>query len=196
MNLQPGVTADAYLSPCETYRYSLTRVWDSEGSNALWIMLNPSVATAEVDDPTVRRTQSFSRGWDYGSVTVANIFALRATNPKELYGHPDPKGPENDRTIFSLAAAADLIVVAWGGHGSYLGRGAQIAEMLCDFELWCLGTTIAGEPRHPLYVLGSARLERWKPIRSTGAQCYLADRLKDPEYQKAYDAARESINRD
>lgn len=161
MNLQPGVTADAYFSPCETYRYSLNRVWDPTAPKALWIMVNPSTATAEEDDPTVRRTQSFSRNWGYGSSTVVNLFALRSTDPKALYRHPEPIGPDNDAIIFSQAAEADLIVVAWGAHGYHLDRASYVAEMLCDFQLWCLGMTIAGAPRHPLYIYGGTTLERW-----------------------------------
>lgn len=162
MKLLAGVRAGASFSPCGKYRYALTRTWDFLGPGALWLMLNPSKATAELDDPTVRRVQAFSREWGYGSATVANIFALRATDPKELYGHSDPVGPENDRTIFSLAGDADLVVVAWGNHGRLQGRGAQVADLLCDVELWSLGVTGAGQPRHPLYVAGATGLERWK----------------------------------
>lgn len=106
MGLAPGVVATAEFSPCETYRYALTRTWDPEAKKVLWIMLNPSTATENTDDPTVRRVQGFSRAWGFSGAVVANIFALRATDPKELYWHKEPIGPDNDRWIVELASRA------------------------------------------------------------------------------------------
>lgn len=43
---------DAILSPCRTYRYELTRRWQEGSQLAGWIMLNPSTADANIDDPS------------------------------------------------------------------------------------------------------------------------------------------------
>lgn len=40
------------------YRYTLTRELAPTGVNGLFVMLNPSTATEEVDDPTIRRCTS------------------------------------------------------------------------------------------------------------------------------------------
>lgn len=160
MNLLEGVHADASLSECGTYRYALWRTW-GPGRTVMWIMLNPSTADAHQDDPTVRRCQSFSREWGYDGIVVANLFALRATEPKALYKHKEPVGPDNDRVLRNLAGASDLVVAAWGTHGFYRGREASVRTMLRHqgTVVVCLGRTKSGSPRHPLYVKGDTLRE-------------------------------------
>jgi hypothetical protein len=62
-----------------------------------WVMLNPSTADAEVDDPTIRRCMSFAKREGYDGIEVLNLYGLRATKPKHLLDHPDPEGPQNLR---------------------------------------------------------------------------------------------------
>jgi hypothetical protein len=45
----------AKVSECGRYRYALTRSWDAGAREALFVMLNPSIADGTRDDPTVRR---------------------------------------------------------------------------------------------------------------------------------------------
>ncbi len=80
-------------------------------------MLNPSVAASEKNDPTVLRNIGFAKRWNFGALDVANIFGLVSTDPKALYSHQDPIGPDNDSHILDVADKAKLIVCAWGNHG-------------------------------------------------------------------------------
>lgn len=159
MRLLDGVKGDASYSPCRTYRYALTREWfdGRPMRHVLWVMLNPSTAEADVDDPTVRRCQTFARAWGYNGATIANIFALRSTDPAVLVPHPDPVGPANDDVIEALATGAGigLVMAAWGSHGAIRNRGAVVTQLVTGKlgrDMWCLGTTKGGQPRHPLYV--------------------------------------------
>jgi hypothetical protein len=146
-------TGDAAFSSCGTYRYELRRVWNDTRGLVCWIMLNPSTADAELDDPTIRRCLRFARSWGYGGIVVHNLFALRATDPAELRRHPDPVGPGNDEWLTRGTSAA-LTVAAWGTHGALAGRADQVRTMLtrAGVRLHHVGLTRAGAPRHPLYL--------------------------------------------
>ena len=142
----------AILSPCERYRYRLTRTLEGTGGPLLLIGLNPSTADATQDDPTIRRCIDFARRWGHSELVVANLFAFRATRPKDLKNAPEPIGAETDRILLNEAKRASRILVAWGVHGPYKSRDQEVLSLLAPFALSCLGTTKAGQPRHPLYI--------------------------------------------
>lgn len=144
----------AFISACGLYRYRLSRIWEEDKPLIAFMMLNPSTADAELDDPTIRRCIGFAKEWGYGGLTVINLFALRATNPKELYSAADPIGPENDASIREVAGRVEEIVCAWGAHGIFKGRSYEVAAMLDDCNLSALRLTKAGQPSHPLYLPG------------------------------------------
>ncbi len=154
----------AWFSPCKRYRYLLTRAWDHVPQAMTWIMLNPSAADAFMDDPTIRRCVSFARREHFGSIRVVNLFALRATDPRELLACDDPVGPDNDRFLRDHGTAT-LAVAAWGAGGALAGRGRDVGRMLAGAgaKLLCLGVTADGHPRHPLYVRADAPLLPWEP---------------------------------
>lgn len=161
-----GATFDAE----RIYRYRLWRDWSFTPNNAnrlLWIMLNPSTADEFVLDPTLRRCEGYSLAWGFYAFEVCNIFALRSTDPKALYSHADPVGPDNNRTILERAQNCAAVVVGWGTHGKYSRRGADVIRMLAAHQITvqCLGTTADGYPKHPLYVSKATPLqpyEAWK----------------------------------
>lgn len=164
------VIANAEISDCGKYRYSLTRAWKPKPSLLLWIMLNPSTADATVDDPTIRRCMGFARAWGYGGIEVVNLFAYRATDPKELIGLPqiEAEGPINARTVESALLRASesgaAVVAAWGaGYRKCKQPRLDIEGMArsAGVALWCLGETKLGDPRHPLYVPNTQRAVAW-----------------------------------
>jgi hypothetical protein len=124
-------------------------------------MLNPSTASALVLDPTVRRCVRLAQAWGLGAVEVVNLFALRSTDPRGLRGPDEPVGPGNDDAVVAAAAAADLVVAAWGVHGSLAGRDERVRALLDDRPLHHLGLTRDGHPRHPLYLPRTARTVPW-----------------------------------
>ena len=144
----------AVYSDCEKYRYSLTRVWNGGGSRVTFVMLNPSTATEIQNDPTVERCERRARALGYGAFCVTNIFAWRATDPRDMRAAPEPVGSANDAAIVDAADWAGSVVCAWGTHGEHLDRGPTVAEMLrgMGHPLFHLGLTQAGHPKHPLYI--------------------------------------------
>lgn len=146
----------ATISDCGTYRYELWRNWRDD-VRVNFVMLNPSTADAIQDDPTIRRCVGFAKGWGFGGMVVTNLYALRATDPREVAKHGAPIGPDNDTYLFTRAATSALVVLAWGVHGG--PRGDTVATMLRVFRPGCIGRTKTGHPRHPLYLPRTASCE-------------------------------------
>jgi hypothetical protein len=161
--LKGDAQSSALYSECEAYRYALTRVWSAKGRRVLFLMLNPSKATEVQNDPTVERCERRARALGYGGMRVVNIFAFRATDPRDLKAAADPAGPENARAIRDGVAWADQVIAAWGAHGAHLGRGAAVAALLQGDagRVFHLGLSKAGHPRHPLYIAYARRPEPW-----------------------------------
>jgi hypothetical protein len=146
------------------YRYHLGRAWDGGGRRAAFVLLNPSRADAERDDPTIRRCIAFARAWGFGGLDVVNLFAWRCPRPRDLRAAADPVGPGNDRRLLRTARAADLVVAGWGNAGSWLGRDRTVGALLGGLgPVHCLGLTKQGRPRHPLYVPGAVRPRPYGP---------------------------------
>jgi hypothetical protein len=116
-------------------------------------MLNPSTATEEVLDPTVRRCLGYAIDWGYNKLHVVNLFGLRSTDPDQLYTSDDPVGVDNDKYIRSEVAGADLVIAAWGSHGTYMDRGDIVIAMVTKIkDIHYLHLTKDGIPGHPLYL--------------------------------------------
>ena len=159
------ITKSAIFSKCRTYRYSLSRVWNTSLPGMLWIVLNPSTATETEDDPTIRRCMRFAASWGYGGIVMCNLFAVRATDPKVMLAHPIPVGPENDTWVDAYSREVALIVAAWGTHGRHMHRDMEVMELLRreseQGKIKCLKLTKDGAPWHPLYVKGDAKLLKY-----------------------------------
>ena len=162
--------SSAIISPCLNYRYSLTREWDN-GPRVLWIMLNPSVADANIDDPTIRRCVSFTHAFalyksdvqpKFGSLEVVNLFAYRATDPKDMASAKadgvNIVGPDNDQHIIEAASRASLVVAAWGADKLAPLRSVSIRKLVTPHALHCLGKSKSGAPKHPLYLASNSEL--------------------------------------
>lgn len=147
------MTQGALFSRDGRYRYRLWRSWDPSRPRIAFCMLNPSTADEHVDDPTIRRCIGFARDWGYGGVEIVNLFAFRATDPRELRATRDPIGRRNDSYLVAAAERSSAVVVAWGVHGALRSRGAATLTLLSPrARLLALGWTHGGEPRHPLYL--------------------------------------------
>jgi hypothetical protein len=154
----------ACISACGRYRYWLTRHWDQSLPVVIYIMLNPSIADADHDDPTLRRCINFARDQGFGGLKIVNLFAWRSPDVDSLWDETkDVIGPENDHTLhetLATAAANDTpVVAAWGANGDHKGRADFVKEKAAalGIKLNCLGQTQRGHPRHPLYVKAAQR---------------------------------------
>lgn len=137
------------------YRYVLRRRWRSGGPTLLVVGLNPSTADAKVDDPTTAMVTRLCRRHGYGGFELVNVFAARATMPRDLASVADPIGPKNDSWIATAVRRTDATLVAWGSSGTRLPafahRVASVVALLSGRPMLCQGSTKSGHPRHPLY---------------------------------------------
>lgn len=148
---------EANISSCGRYRYSLRRTWadlvdGDDAAHAVFVMLNPSTADDKRDDPTITRCIAFARAWGVSTLVVVNLFAWRATDPRELYARPKQQivGVENDRHIVEACRSAQVAVAAWGAHGALLNRGEHVRRLVPNLKV--LRLTKDGHPSHPLYL--------------------------------------------
>ena len=144
----------ASFSSCRRWRYLLWRRWDATRPVANFLMLNPSTADEFRLDPSCTRARLYAERWGFGALIVTNLFAWRATDPREMKAAREPIGRANDRAIVRAAREAALVVCAWGNHGAHLGRSACVRQLLegAGIELHALRLTGASEPAHPLYL--------------------------------------------
>lgn len=154
------VTKSAVISECGAYRYSLTRIWDRPRGLMVFAMLNPSTADAEMDDPTIRRCVGFAKREGLGGIAVINLYAGRATKPADLWKMAFPHGGDNHHHWgLWLQDASNTVVCAWGANAKDWDEGEfyRFAGGL-GVDLYCLGKTKDGKPKHPLYLPGDAPL--------------------------------------
>lgn len=172
----------ARLSGDGVYRYSLTREWAAEGEPYRWVCfcgMNSSVADAEIDDPTIRREMGFAQALGANALIKVNMYAFRATDPRELVrfaqreGDRAARGEENLHALERAAALARYgwigdatsgqglgVFAAWGAMPKPLFASSLVLDALGS-PLMCLGTTKDGSPRHPLYLKKTACPMEW-----------------------------------
>lgn len=145
------------------YRYQLTRHWDDTRPGLAFIMLNPSYADHQQDDPTLRRCTRLAQQWQYGSLIVVNLFAYCTASPPVLKTVDEPIGKENNRFILQGCQTAEHILLAWGNWGSLHDRDRTVLKLVAPYRdrLYCLAINRTGQPRHPLYVPQNTQLRSW-----------------------------------
>jgi hypothetical protein len=158
LRLPDGVIGGATFSPCGRYRQALTRDWTPQGAQpraVLFVGMNPSVASAEVSDPTCHRELSFARDWGFTRYLKGNVLDWRATAPRDLPAPDLASSPANIPTLLAMAEEAEFIVMAYGKLPPRYGgivRAAILALAATGRPLRCFGLNKDGSAKHPLYL--------------------------------------------
>ena len=142
----------AVISEGGLYRYQLGRVWDTTLPVVTFIMLNPSTADSETDDPTIRRVINFAKSWGYGGVFVGNLYAFRSTDPKGLKSTTNPVGDDNITHIKAIIDKSAQVIYAWGNNQKEPEWLRELVE-----APHCIDVSTKGIPKHPLYLKGELR---------------------------------------
>lgn len=157
----------AWINPRGNRRYLLWRTVGYGATTVAFVMLNPSTADPQKDDPTLRKCRAFACDWGYGLLHVANLFSIRGADPKQIdfRAQPDLFSDQiNDSVLREMVlCGADRIVAAWGAQ-DHIGRVTDQFRQMCRDErldLYHLGLNDGGSPKHPLYLPKDTKPEKW-----------------------------------
>jgi hypothetical protein len=127
-------------------------------------MLNPSTADQIKNDPTVERCQRRTKAMGYGGMVILNLYAIRSTSPAAIRTCAAPIGPATDNHIRAYVSVHKNVICAWGAHAK-MDRAEHVLKILgeCNANLFHLGLTLGGYPRHPLYAAYSTEPIPWTP---------------------------------
>ena len=149
---KPNNTQGAVFNVDKTHRYVLWRIWDETLPVIAFIGLNPSIADATADDPTLRRVIGFAKRWGYGGVYMLNLFSFVTPYPKELKTKRSVS--TNLKYLKHWGTQASEVIFAWGNYKD-VGKLSQKVRALFP-EAKALQLNKNGSPRHPLYVKANA----------------------------------------
>ena len=170
------IDRQADFSPDRTYRWSLSRIWDTQREWLVIVGLNPSQADGEKDDQTTKREMGFSCDGGYGGFLKVNLFGVIETDSQKLCSYSDPVGEKNreywERAIGRVRDQGEKLMrttherytpemlCAWGDKGGYMDQDKTALGWLdtLGVKLLCLGKTKKHFPRHPLRLPKNARL--------------------------------------
>ena len=142
----------AVLSRDKTCRFVLGRGVDELPHGyrtVLFVLNNPSIADAEIDDATVLKCWRYTLAWDYHRMIFVNCNPWRATDPSLAQIPRQSLLEKNDEHVDRQATLADLIVCAWGGNADlFLSRRA---------------TALLVATKKPLYLKGNLTPQIWRP---------------------------------
>lgn len=145
--------ATAIFSKDGTKRYQLYREWDAKKKTILFVLFNPSTASATQDDPTLRRLVGFAASWGFGSVLVGNLYPHCSRSPKKV-PHLGVYDPKNNAQVAAMCTRVATVVYAWGqNHPAPKWLTALVTSPKV------IALTKAGLPKHPLYLPATTQLQ-------------------------------------
>jgi hypothetical protein len=153
----PDMTKRYRLGCCLTPRI-IERGWTGFEAfpdivRVVFLLLNPSTATAFKPDNTFTKCVQFAQLWGADVIEIVNLFSFRTQYPNELIKAAD-RGADatNDEQIMIACRGAAKVIAGWGNDGELDARDAYVRNMLSaeGVALYHLGKTSSGMPKHPL----------------------------------------------
>ena len=154
--IKNNILRNARFSNDKKHRYKLSRHWDLNKPQILYIMLNPSIGNESIDDPTIRRLLSFTKKFDYGGFFVGNIFTYITPNPKTLDTSIGLTN-KNLNVLTNLVSKADEVVYAWGNS---IEEPNELKKFISN--PMCFGKNLNGTPKHPLYLPSNSKIIKFR----------------------------------
>lgn len=170
------VNGSAVFSDDGHHRFLLERRWDDSLPSFTYILLNPSVADADHDDPTVARLLRLTRHNGGGRFVLVNLFSVVDTFQQRLHltGERNDRWRENREWVADALRRPSVLVVGWGDGRAddKTARGRRSAVRCRAEEIWpliaaarphCFRTLRSGAPGHPGRLRGTSRIRPYRP---------------------------------
>jgi hypothetical protein len=154
--IKNNILRSARFSNDKKHRYKLSRHWDLNKPQILYIMLNPSIGNEIIDDPTIRRLLSFTKKFDYGGFFVGNLFTYITPNPKTLDTSIGLTN-KNLNVLTNLVSKADEVVYAWGNS---IEEPNEFKKFISN--PMCFDKNLNGTPKHPLYLHSNSKFIKFR----------------------------------
>jgi hypothetical protein len=142
----------AEISDDGKYRYKLSRIWKPTGQKILFIMINPSSASAIEDDRTINKLLEITKLWKYDGFYVGNLYPYRSSKPADLKNIqiPEEVNAINMKSIEEMAAESSLIVYAWGTKGpDARQKEPKWLRLIVNKDVHCINKSVKNVPMHP-----------------------------------------------
>ena len=132
--------------------------------------LNPSIATPEKLDPTMKKVETIAKANGYDSYIMINLYPMRSTDPDGIHDEMNEQIVQINLEFIEsiLKSGASNIWAAWGNlieKRTYLKNCLEgIVNLAGTYNCaWynCGETTKEGHPRHPLYLGGGSKLKEF-----------------------------------
>ncbi|WP_191964787.1 DUF1643 domain-containing protein [Synechococcus sp. RSCCF101] len=146
---------------CSEADNGAVRVLLGTGGDAALIVLglNPSTADQHRSDPTVRRVAAVATGNGFNGFVLANLYPLRATDPRDLPQQADPRLLAHNQHCIDALVRANRERVIWAAWGEGIALRRYLADSLAALACrlrplscrWIHHGPITrhGHPRHP-----------------------------------------------
>lgn len=138
--------------------------------NLVVVGLNPSTATPEKLDPTIKTIRKIVEKENLNGWIMINLYPMRTPNPNELPFTMDEKIAKKNIEVIKWIVQKYMIgrvYAAWGSNIEKRGYLVDECQKIVDSisEEWFVrGTTKNGHPKHPLYVPVEEKME-WFPVQ-------------------------------
>lgn len=161
-----AVRSEAIFEANDTHRVWLERHFVDKPERAVhFCMCNPSTATAEHNDATLFKIETYTLRWGFDSFFITNAFSIRSRDPQVMKKAAEPALAINDEYIRKGFTNSELTVFGFSEHVFHRGRIYELAELFKELQAeypdimppTALKVNKSGAPAHPVY-LGSALL--------------------------------------
>jgi len=141
-------------------------------NNLIVIGINPSSATPEKDDPTIRRVRKTAEMNGFDGWIMLNIYPVRSAKPEDMPEKVDKQLSRYNIAVIRKIMEENPVAHIWSAWGDAIdSRDYYMTELqkildVTENEQWFRKGTLTrwGNPRHPLYLPYKTEFT-WFPVQ-------------------------------